>query len=73
MEIVCLGKIFYFHMSLFFKKYLRKVIFLRALSDQMEGDETHHLEYRKRVCNYMRQNREEFEPFIGLLIDHLIY
>jgi OTU domain-containing protein 3 len=41
--------------------------FFRALSDQMEGDETHHLEYRKKVCIYMRQNREEFEPFIGFI------
>lgn len=41
----------------------------RALSDQMEGNEGQHLDYRKRVCQYMRQNREEFEPFVAALID----
>lgn len=41
----------------------------RALSDQMNGNESNHLEYRKRVCTYMRQNREEFEPFVAALID----
>jgi OTU domain-containing protein 3 len=40
----------------------------RALSDQMNGNENNHLEYRKRVCQYMRQNREEFEPFVAALI-----
>lgn len=41
----------------------------RALSDQMQGTEAHHLDYRKRVCQYMRQSREEFEPFVAALID----
>lgn len=41
----------------------------RALSDQMNGTEAHHLEYRKRVCQYMRQSRDEFEPFVAALID----
>lgn len=41
----------------------------RALSDQMHGTEEHHIEYRKRVCQYMKQSREEFEPFVAALID----
>jgi OTU domain-containing protein 3 len=41
----------------------------RSLSDQMVGNESKHLEYRRSVCNYMRQNRNEFEPFIAALID----
>lgn len=41
----------------------------RALSDQMQGNESHHLEYRKRVCQYMKQNKEEFEPFVAALFD----
>ena len=41
----------------------------RALSDQMIGNESQHLDFRKRVCQYMKQNRDEFEPFIAALID----
>ena len=41
----------------------------RALSDQMEGSERLHLEFRNRVCMYMRQNRDEFEPFVAALIE----
>ncbi len=41
----------------------------RALSDQMNGDESLHLEFRRRVCEYMQRNREEFEPFVAALID----
>ncbi|CAF0708675.1 unnamed protein product [Brachionus calyciflorus] len=41
----------------------------RALSDQMEGNESQHLDYRKRVCQFIRQNRNEFEPFIAALIE----
>jgi OTU domain-containing protein 3 len=41
----------------------------RALSDQLEGAEGQHLEYRRRVCQYIRQNRDEFEPFIAALIE----
>jgi hypothetical protein len=40
----------------------------RALSDQMVGDENQHLIYRKNVCNFMRENREDFEPFVVALI-----
>ena len=40
----------------------------RALSDQMNGDESLHEDYRKRVCQYMRQNKDEFEPFVAALI-----
>lgn len=41
----------------------------RALSDQMYGNESAHVEFRKRVCQYMRNNRDEFEPFVAALID----
>lgn len=41
----------------------------RALSDQLEGNESQHLVYRKQVCQYIRQNRDEFEPFIAALIE----
>ena len=40
----------------------------RALSDQMTGSESLHLDYRKRVCEYMRQFEEQFEPFVVALI-----
>jgi OTU domain-containing protein 3 len=43
--------------------------FFRALSDQMFGNESNHLEFRKRVCQYMLHNRAEFEPFVAALID----
>lgn len=41
----------------------------RALSDQLEGTEDQHLDYRKRVCQYIRQNRDQFEPFIAALVE----
>ena len=34
----------------------------------MTGNENLHLDYRKRVCQYMRENKEEFEPFVVALI-----
>ena len=40
----------------------------RAISDQIEGNERSHLDYRKRVCQYMRQNREEFVFFFLLVL-----
>ena len=40
----------------------------RALSDQMVGDENQHLIYRKSVCTFMRENRDDFEPFVVALI-----
>lgn len=41
----------------------------RALSDQMEGNEGQHMVYRKQVCQFIRMNRTEFEPFIAALIE----
>jgi hypothetical protein len=43
----------------------------RALSDQLDGNESNHLTYRKQVCDYMRQNRDEFEPFVIGLADEI--
>jgi hypothetical protein len=39
------------------------------LSDQINGDESLHLDIRKRVCEYMLRNRDQFEPFVAALID----
>jgi OTU domain-containing protein 3 len=43
----------------------------RALSDQIDGNETNHLLYRKQVCEYMRKNRGDFEPFVVGLVDEI--
>ena len=36
----------------------------RALGDQLHGNSNDHFLYRTKVVNYMRQNREDFEPFV---------
>ena len=36
----------------------------RALGDQLQGNSNDHFLYRTNVVNYMRQNREDFEPFV---------
>lgn len=41
----------------------------RALSDQINGDESLHLDIRRRVCEYMLRNRDEFEPFVAALLE----
>jgi len=41
----------------------------RALSDQIEGNEHQHLTYRKLVCQYMKRNQEDFEPFLSAIVD----
>ena len=38
--------------------------FFRALSDQRWGDDSHHAALRRDVVEYMKKNREDFEPFI---------
>lgn len=38
--------------------------FFRALSDQRWGDDSHHAALRHDVVEYMKKNREAFEPFI---------
>ena len=43
----------------------------RALSDQIEGNEGNHLLYRKQVCEYMRKNRVDFEPFVVGLVEEI--
>lgn len=37
---------------------------LRALADQLEGNEDEHVKYRSMVVQYISKNREMFEPFI---------
>jgi hypothetical protein len=44
----------------------------RALADQLEGSESSHLIYRKNVCEYMRRNRDEFEPFTAALAEEIL-
>ncbi|CAF0871382.1 unnamed protein product [Adineta ricciae] len=36
----------------------------RSFADQMDGDQHRHARYRQQICEYMRANREDFEPFI---------
>ena len=38
--------------------------FFRALSDQRWGGDSHHAALRRDVVEYMKKNREAFEPFI---------
>ena len=38
--------------------------FFRALSDQRWGDDSHHAALRRDVVEYMKRNREAFEPFV---------
>lgn len=37
----------------------------------MEGNESNHLRYRKEICDFMRKNRIDYEPFIVGLYDEL--
>ena len=36
----------------------------RALGDQLHGNSNDHFLYRTKVVNYMKQHREDFEPFV---------
>ncbi|CAF1089394.1 unnamed protein product [Rotaria sordida] len=36
----------------------------RSFADQMDGDQHRHSYYREKICDYMRINRADFEPFI---------
>eukprot|EP00092_Neocalanus_flemingeri_P049015 GFUD01056189.1.p1 GENE.GFUD01056189.1~~GFUD01056189.1.p1 ORF type:complete len:370 (+),score=100.12 GFUD01056189.1:47-1156(+) len=36
----------------------------RALGDQLDGNAGDHLHHRTNAVNYMRQHREDFEPFV---------
>jgi OTU domain-containing protein 3 len=36
----------------------------RALADQLEGHPRNHLDHRRAVVQYMRENRGDFEPFV---------
>ncbi|KAK6162028.1 hypothetical protein DH2020_001869 [Rehmannia glutinosa] len=38
--------------------------FFRALGDQLEGDEDEHEKYRSMVVQFIKNNREMFEPFV---------
>jgi len=37
----------------------------RSIADQLETNPNKHVEYRKTIVDYMSQNREMFEPFLG--------
>lgn len=43
--------------------------FFRALSDQLFGNESQHIDIRQRTCQYLKQNRDEFQPFVAALVD----
>lgn len=36
----------------------------RSVSEQVEGNENSHIEYREKCVNYMKDHKEIFEPFI---------
>jgi len=36
----------------------------RALGDQLNGDGQNHMEYRRVTVKYIRDNRDDFEPFM---------
>ena len=36
----------------------------RSVSEQVEGNESHYKEYREKCINYMKENKDEFAPFI---------
>ncbi|CAF4217279.1 unnamed protein product, partial [Adineta steineri] len=39
-------------------------VLFSIVADQMDGDQHRHASYRKKICDYMDNNREDFEPFI---------
>jgi len=52
-----------------FNLQLRNIIgdgncLFRSFADQMDGDQHRHGYYREQICDFMRTNREDFEPFI---------
>ena len=38
--------------------------FFRSIADQLTGDESRHMEYRRHAVNYIRANKEMYIPFI---------
>jgi hypothetical protein len=48
--------------------------FERALADQLENDPRKHPVYRAKICDFIAQNRDMFEPFIedDILFDKVI-
>ncbi|UJR14922.1 hypothetical protein I4U23_001904 [Adineta vaga] len=36
----------------------------RSFADQLDGDQHRHAYYREKICDFMRTNRVDFEPFI---------
>jgi len=39
-------------------------VIIRALGDQWNGDGQNHMEYREQVVKYIREHRDDFEPFM---------
>ena len=35
-----------------------------VVADQMDGSQQRHAHYREQICDFMRANRADFEPFI---------
>lgn len=44
--------------------FLYRNCLFRALADQLDGHPRNHLNYRRAVVQYMRDNRADFEPFV---------
>ena len=38
--------------------------FSRLVADQLDGNQQRHRFYREQICQFMHENREDFEPFI---------
>ena len=38
--------------------------FFRAICDQKDGSEIHHLDLRREVCDYMEKHEDDFRPFV---------
>lgn len=34
------------------------------MADQLEGDPSVHFTYRTKICDFIEQNREDYEPFV---------
>ncbi|CAF2579869.1 unnamed protein product [Rotaria sp. Silwood2] len=52
-----------------FNLHIRNIVgdgncLFRSFADQMDGDQYRHGYYREKICDYMRTNRVDFEPFI---------
>jgi len=52
------------HISLKVSLFSSLVNTNRALGDQLNGDSPNHMDYRGHVVRYIREHRDDFEPFL---------